>query len=64
MSGITIKMERPYVEELLKRYEYLISKDFPGYRNHVYRAITYAMHFPGNAEKHERPVETAFAYIS
>lgn len=49
MSGITIKMERPYVEELLKRYEYLISKDFLGYRNHVYRAITCAMHFLGNA---------------
>ena len=62
MSGITIKMERPYVEELLKRYEYLISKDFPGYRNHVYRAITYAMHFLGNAEEHERLVETAFVY--
>ena len=62
MSGITIKMERPYVEELLKRYEYLISKDLPGYRNHIYRAITYAMHFLGNAEEHERLVETAFVY--
>ena len=40
MSGITIKLKRPCVEELLKRYEDLISKDFPGYRNHVYRAIT------------------------
>ena len=62
MSGITIKLERPYVEELLKRYEDLISKDFPGYRNHVYRAITYAMHFLGNAKEHERLVEAAFVY--
>ena len=62
MSGITIKRERPYVEELLKRYEDLISKDFPGYRNHVYRAITYAMHFLGNAVEYEKLVETAFVY--
>ena len=52
MSGITIKLERPFVEELLTRYETLIGKDFPGYRNQVYRTITYAMHFLGHAEEH------------
>ena len=62
MSGITIKLERPFVEELLTRYESLIGKDLPGYRNHVYRAITYAMHFLGNAEEHERLVQAAFVY--
>ena len=54
MSGITIKLELPFVEELLTRYEKQIGKDYPGYRNHVYRTITYAMHFLGNAEEHER----------
>jgi len=62
MSDIKIKLERPFVEELLTRYEALIGKDFPGYRNHVYRTITYAMHFLGNAEEHERLVEAAFVY--
>ena len=62
MSSITIKLERPYVEELFKRYEDLIGRDFPGYRNHVYRTITYAMHFLGNAAEYERLVETAFVY--
>jgi hypothetical protein len=62
MSNITIKLERPYVEELFARYEKLIGKDFPGYRNHVYRTITYAMYFLNNAEEHERLVETAFVY--
>jgi len=62
MSGITIKLERPFVEELLTRYETLIGKDFPGYRNHVYRTITYAMHFLGNAEECERLVQAAFVY--
>jgi hypothetical protein len=62
MPEITIKKERPFVEELLERYKALIGRDYPGYRNHVYRAITYAMHFLGNAEEHERLVETAFVY--
>jgi len=62
MPEIAIKMERPLVEEIFARYDILIGGDFPGYRNHVYRAITYAMHFLGNAEEHERLVETAFVY--
>ncbi len=48
MSGITIKLEMPFVEELLTRYEKQIGKDYPGYRNHVYRTITY-----GHLEKFE-----------
>ena len=45
MTEIKIKHDRPLVEELLARYEDVIGEDFPGYRNHVYRATTYAMHF-------------------
>jgi hypothetical protein len=62
VSNISIKLERPRVEELLARYKSQIGKDFPGYRNHVYRTITYAMYFLGNAEEHESLVETAFVY--
>ena len=62
MPEIMIKTERPFVEELFARYETLIGRDFPGYRNHVYRAITYAMHFLGNAKEYERLVEAAFVY--
>lgn len=62
MSNITIKLVRPHVEELLGRFEKRIGKDFPGYRNHIYRTITYAMHFLENAEEYERIVETAFVY--
>ena len=62
MPDIMIKSERPFVEELLGRYKNLIGKDFPSYRNHVYRTITYAMHFLGNAEEHEKLVEAAFVY--
>jgi len=62
MSDIKIRMERPRVEELLGRYAGVIGDDLPGYRNHVYRAITYAMHFLNDSEEHEPIVETAFAY--
>lgn len=62
MPRIDIKPVRPRVEELLARYEQAIARDFPGYRNHVYRTITYAMHFLDGAAEHERLVETAFVY--
>ena len=62
MAEIEIKLERANVEELFSRYKDIIGKDFPGYRNHVYRTITYAMHFLGNDPKLERLVETIFVY--
>lgn len=61
MTDIAIQTKRPLVEELLDRYRDKIGKDFEGYRNHVYRTTTYAMHFLGN-NKHQQLVETAFAY--
>jgi len=62
MTEIKIKLERPRVEELFARYENVIGKDFPGYRNHVYRTITYAMHFLEYEPGFEPLVETAFVY--
>ncbi|MDN2482932.1 phosphohydrolase [Vibrio agarivorans] len=62
MPEIEIKLERPRVEMLFARYQELIGKDYEGYRNHVYRTITYAMHFLDNAEEYEQIVETAFVY--
>ena len=61
-SVIEIKTERPRVEALFAPYQATIGDDFPGYRNHVYRAITYAMHFLDYAAAHEQLVETAFVY--
>ncbi|OKP18314.1 phosphohydrolase [Serratia fonticola] len=62
MTEIKIKLERPLVEELLSRYEKVIGKDFPGYRNHVYRTITYAMHFLEYEPELEPLIETVFVY--
>lgn len=62
MPAIHIQHERPRVDALLAPYADRIGRDFPGYRNHVMRTITYAMHFLGQAHEHEPLVETAFAY--
>jgi hypothetical protein len=62
MTDLLIKPERPHVEELFKPYQEMIGKDFPGYRNHVYRAITYAMHFLDHSTEYEQLVETIFVY--
>ena len=62
MRAIEIKPVRPRVDELLSHYESAIGADYPGYRNHVYRTVTYAMHFLDGAVEDERLVETAMVY--
>ncbi|QBY04368.1 phosphohydrolase [Thalassotalea sp. HSM 43] len=62
MSSIEIKQQRPRVDDILERYKHQIGEDLPGYRNHVYRTITYAMHFVDNDAQYEPFIETAFAY--
>ena len=62
MSQIIIKKERPRVDALLEPYANAIGNDMPAYRNHVYRAITYAMHLLENTPEYEQLVETAFVY--
>jgi len=62
MNSIKFKQKRPLVETLLARYEQQIGQDFLGYRNHVYRTITYAMHFLDGRSEFEPTVETGFVY--
>lgn len=61
-ANINITHERPRVDAMLARYQDIIGRDFAGYRNHVYRTITYAMHFLNNDLQYEQLVETAFVY--
>ena len=62
MAEIDIKAERPLVEERLAPYKDTIGDDCGGYRNRVYRTITYAMHLLDNDPEVEPLVETAFVY--
>ena len=62
MADIIIQQNRPRIEELLALYTAQIGDDLPGYRNHVYRTVTYAMSFLGNKAELEQLVETVFVY--
>ncbi|MFM7250376.1 MAG: phosphohydrolase [Planctomycetaceae bacterium] len=62
MNGIVIKASRPRLDAILARHADAIGGDLPGYRNHVHRTVTYAMHFLGGDPAVEPVVETALAY--
>lgn len=62
MSGIEIKTHRPRLDAIFAPYVDMIGRDYPGYRNHVERTVTYAMHFLGQDPAVEPIVETAMAY--
>lgn len=61
-SEIHIIDHSDWVERLFAPYQKEIGADFPAYRGHVYRTITYAMHFLGQDDRHRKMVETAFVY--
>ncbi|MEM7310868.1 MAG: phosphohydrolase [Planctomycetota bacterium] len=50
------------VEALFEPYRDVIGADLPGYRNHVYRTLTYAMHLLSRDEAARPVVETALVY--
>lgn len=50
------------VESLFAPYREIIGADYPAYRGHVYRVITYAMHFLEGDNEARPLVETAFVY--
>lgn len=62
MSTIVIKEHRPRLDAIFATYVDSIGRDYPGYRNHVERTVTYAMHLLGNDDDLEPIVETALAY--
>lgn len=50
------------VEQHLSRYKQYIGADFDGYRNHIYRVMTYANHFLHNDESQADVIATALVY--
>ena len=62
MNSIVIKTSRPRLDTIFAPYVDMIGRDYPGYRNHVERTVTYAMHFLEGDPAAEPVVETAMAY--
>lgn len=50
------------IERELAPLREAIGADFDGYRNHVYRVLTYAMHFLGGDQRWRETVAFALAY--
>ncbi|MGB5812601.1 MAG: hypothetical protein WBG86_18845 [Polyangiales bacterium] len=50
------------VEALLDPYRITIGRDFDGYRGHIYRVLTYAMHFLGGDPSARPVIEAALVY--
>ncbi|MGB0910313.1 MAG: phosphohydrolase [Nitrospirales bacterium] len=51
-----------WVEALFLPYREMIGEDYDAYRGHVYRSITYAMHFLEGNDCQRKMVETALVY--
>ena len=62
MSDITIIDKTDRVEALFLPLREMIGADYAPYRNHVYRVLTYAMHFLDGDEEARPLVETALVY--
>ncbi len=61
-ENIEIIDHSDWVEELFSPYRDVIGKDYNAYRGHVFRSITFAMHFLAGDASHRKMVETAFVY--
>lgn len=59
---IQVIRDSEHVEALLAKYRDVIGDDFDGYRNHIYRVLSYTMHFLGGDETWREIIETALVY--
>ncbi len=50
------------IESLLKPYQNTLGADFAGYRNHLYRVLTYIQYFRQGDTHHRELIETALVY--
>lgn len=61
-TDITTITHSDRVETLLERYRDAIGDDYAGYRGHIYRVLSYALHFLRGDETKRATIETALVY--
>lgn len=61
-TNIQIITHSERIETLLTPFKDVIGDDFEGYRNHLYRVLTYTLHFLEGDEQHREVIETALVY--
>lgn len=52
----------PGVEEEFAKYKELIGSDYEGYKNHVYRVLSYSLYFLNNDDTYKDVIERALVY--
>jgi hypothetical protein len=52
----------PYVDDLLIPYKEMIGSDYDGYRGHIYRVLTYTMHYLGGDSKYLPVIAAGLVY--
>ncbi|MEM9727779.1 MAG: phosphohydrolase, partial [Myxococcota bacterium] len=60
-NAISVIQHSDRIETQLSRYESIIGADYRGYRGHIYRVLSYALHFLGD-ESARPTIETALVY--
>ncbi|MEO0587826.1 MAG: phosphohydrolase [Planctomycetota bacterium] len=61
-ADIEVVAESERIDRLLEPFRAALGDDYAAYRGHVYRVVTYAMHFLGGDESERALIETAFVY--
>ena len=61
-SPIKVIKSDDEVERFLRKYKSTIGDDYEGYRGHIYRVMTYAMHFLGSDDSYKSVVGIALVY--
>ena len=61
-NPITIVNHSEVVEKHLGQYKALIGADYDGYRNHIYRVLTYTMHYLGHDQTNIDVIASALVY--
>ena len=61
-TEITIITRNDYVENHLGKFRDMIGDDYEGYRNHIYRVLTYTMHFLDGDDNYISVIATALVY--
>lgn len=50
------------IEENLSRYKGILGKDYPGYRNHIYRVLSFSLHFLHGDETYRDIIAASLVY--
>jgi hypothetical protein len=62
LNDIKIIVTDPTVEKHLSRYQDLLGNDYAGYRGHIYRVLTYSIHFLHGKEEKRHVIAAALVF--